>query len=84
LAPPLNFIGWIIGSGLGYGDGSRGTDLDAALTAETFIFINGDCFFVLHLEDASRTNIDAFFVPGALIMINFYPPRHSVYLLELI
>jgi hypothetical protein len=65
-------------SALGFGDGdrARGADLYAALAPQALIFIDGDRFFILHLENASRTNIDAFFIPGALISVDFHSPGH--------
>jgi len=62
--------------GFGYGDCGRGANLYAALATQALIFVNGDRFAVLHLENASRTNINAFFIPGALVSVDFYPPGH--------
>jgi hypothetical protein len=62
--------------GFGDGDGARGANLDAALTAQALILIDGDRFAVLHLENAHRTNIDAFFIPGALVGVDFHSPGH--------
>jgi len=63
---------------LGFGDGNRarGANLYAALAAQALILIDGDRFAFLHLENAHRTNVDAFFIPGALVMVDFYPPGH--------
>jgi len=63
---------------LGFSDGNRarGANLYAALAAQALILIDGDRFAFLHLENAHRTNIDAFFIPGALVMVDFYPPGH--------
>jgi hypothetical protein len=63
---------------LGFSDGNRGrgANLYAALAAQALILIDGDRFAFLHLENAHRTNIDAFFIPGALVSVDFYPPGH--------
>jgi hypothetical protein len=62
--------------GFGDGDGGRGANLYAALAAQALILIDGDRFAFLHLENAHRTDIDAFFIPGALVSVNFYSPGH--------
>jgi len=63
---------------LGFGDRDRrrGANLYTALAAQALILVDGDRFAFLHLENAHRTNIDAFFIPGALVMVDFYPPGH--------
>jgi hypothetical protein len=52
-----------------YGNGARGTDLDAALTTQAFIHIYGLGLAVLDLEHIGRTGIDtlSFTVTFALI-----------------
>jgi hypothetical protein len=62
--------------GFGDGDGARGANLDAALTAQALFLIDGDRFAFLHFENAYRTNIDAFFIPGALVGVDFDSPGH--------
>jgi hypothetical protein len=63
---------------LGFGDDDcrRGANLDAALAAQALILIDGDGFAILHLENAGWTNIDALFIPGALVSVDFYSPGH--------
>jgi hypothetical protein len=60
----------------GYDNCAGRADLDAALAAEAFLFIDRDCLAFLQLKDAHRTNIDTLFVPGALFVIDYHLPGH--------
>jgi hypothetical protein len=61
---------------LGYRDGRRGADFHAGLAAQTFIDVRRVGFVAIHLQDARGADIDAFFVPGTLVHINFNLPSH--------
>jgi hypothetical protein len=62
----------------GYRDRPRGTNLDATLAPETFIFIHRHGFFVLHFEDAYRADVNALFVARTFVSIDFNTPSHKL------
>jgi hypothetical protein len=64
---------------LGYRDGLRGADLHAGLAAQTFIDIRHVGLIALHLQDACGADIDAFFIAGAFVHINFHFPSHLAF-----
>jgi hypothetical protein len=70
----------IITSSFGDGNSPRGTGLYATLAPQTLVQIYRDGFITLHLDYAHRTNIDALFIAGALIGIDFDFPTHDIHL----
>jgi hypothetical protein len=64
--------------GFGYDNSPGRTNLDAAFTAQTFIFGHYSSFVGLHFKDAHRTNVNALLVARAFVFINFYAPRHRL------
>jgi hypothetical protein len=57
-------------------DSAGRADLDAGLTAQALFFVHRIGFAFLHLKDADGTYIDAFFVAGAFVCINFDTKTH--------
>jgi hypothetical protein len=57
-------------------DGAGRADLNAGLTAEALIFVYRNGFAFLHLKDAGGANVNAFFIAGAFICINFDTKSH--------
>jgi hypothetical protein len=57
-------------------DGAGRADLDAGLTAQALIFVHHSRLVTLHFQDADGANVNAFFVAGAFICINFDTKTH--------
>jgi hypothetical protein len=81
LITSLRYVSNKIALDFGNYDGSGGAHLDTALTTQAFFFVHRDGLAILHLKDAGGTNIDALFIAGALIRIDFHTPTHYFFLL---
>jgi hypothetical protein len=68
--------------GLGNRNGARGADLDATLATQAFVLVHRVRFVAFHLKDAHRTDVNAFFIAGTFVFVNFNPPSHLTYLLR--
>src|SRR5665648_281647 len=61
-----------------HSDGSRGAHFYAAFAPQALVFVDYHGFLILHFEHARGTYVDALFIAGALIGIDFDSPAHYV------
>jgi hypothetical protein len=73
-------MGIKISSCFSNGNRSRRAGLNTTFASQTVIEIYRHSFITLHLDHAYGTDIDALFITGALIGINFDFPTHGIHL----